>query len=101
MDTEYLGKVVNSWSRIGENNQSVLLIGYTNSGKSTFAELINKYQHGVKSEGLIFEKDKYLYEGVISAKSIKIQTVVPTIYRSHNKDDTLAIIDVPCYSMPP
>lgn len=102
MDNDSLEKDVNAWYRIGETKRSILLIGYSNSGRSTFAELLNKYEFGAKNEGLIFEKDKYIYEGIISAKSIKIQTVVPQVYLSPTpQEDSLAIIDVPCYCMPP
>jgi ribosome biogenesis GTPase A len=82
MDSDTLARAVNAWDVVGRHQKTILFMGYTNTGRSTYLELINKYQHGVKSPGLVFEKDKYLHDGVISAKTIKIQTVLPAVYKN-------------------
>jgi ribosome-interacting GTPase 1 len=88
-------KAVNAWESLPSCDQSIVLIGFSNTGKSTFAELINKYVF-LNENHLKFEKDKYILEGVISAKSIKIQTTVPQLYFEKGGHG-LAILDSPCY----
>ena len=39
-------------------------------------------------------------EGVISSKTIKVQTTLPNAYLSQNPGE-MALIDVPCFCMPP
>jgi hypothetical protein len=51
---QFLSKTVNAWDTIPNSDKMVMLLGYNYTGRSTFAELIKKYQFGVKNESLIF-----------------------------------------------
>jgi len=75
-----ISNYINSWSIFEKLNRSVLLLGYGNTGRSTFAELIKKYYYKNKSNDLNYEKDKYVLDGIIAAKAIKLQTVNPVLY---------------------
>ena len=43
-DTQFLSRAINGWDCIGRNEKTTLLIGYNYTGRTTFAELTNKYQ---------------------------------------------------------
>jgi hypothetical protein len=81
MEPQLLARTINAWDMVGNAPKSLLFIGPINHGKSTLAELINKYQFGVDNPRLTFDKDKYILDNVISSKSLKPQTVVPAVYR--------------------
>lgn len=82
-----INKIINSWFNITTKKRVIFLIGYSHTGRTTFAELIKKYQFGDSSDGLTFDAGKYNLEGVISPKAIKIQTTAPVIYAKDSKDD--------------
>ncbi len=43
-----LERTINAWDCIGKHPKTVMFIGLSHTGKTTFAELVNKYQHGIK-----------------------------------------------------
>lgn len=57
---QFLSKTVNAWDTIPPAHKMLMLIGYSYTGRSTFAELIKKYQFREDEGKLIFEKDKYI-----------------------------------------
>lgn len=81
-------ETLRAWDRVGEAERTVLLVGLSHTGRSTFAELVHLYQHHQKDKhpALVFEKEKYAREGVIAIKSIKIQTALPELYCNPRKD---------------
>lgn len=85
-DKVTLAKTVNTWSCLERVSQSILLIGPSHTGRTTFAELIHKYVHGAPTPGLAYDNGKYNLDGVISNKSIKIQTGYPALYEKSRKD---------------
>ena len=97
---EQVAKIVNAWNVLPSCEEAVLLVGLSNTGRSTIAELVNKFQHQKPNSGLSFEKDKYILENIISAKTTRIQTTVPTAYPSSDPKEA-TLLDVPCYCMPP
>lgn len=76
-----LNRLVNSWDMISQNKEILYLVGASHLGRTTFAELINKYVHKHDIPDLRFEKDKYIRDNVIAAKAIKIQTNAPVVYK--------------------
>jgi polynucleotide 5'-kinase involved in rRNA processing len=59
-DPQFLSKTINAWDSIYSSQKSIMLLGNSNTGRTTFAELINKYQYKITNKALIFEKDKYI-----------------------------------------
>lgn len=97
-----VNKLINGWSILDKIPKSVLLIGYSNIGRTTLAELIKKYYYKNPTPGLTYEGGKYNLENVIAAKSIKIQTTVPAVYEANNgnKED-VKILDIPSFCLSP
>lgn len=75
-----INKIINGWNTIEKLDRSVLLLGYGHTGRSTFSELIKKYQYKNKSNDLNYESNKYVLEGIIATKAIKLQTITPVLY---------------------
>ena len=98
--SDSLTKTVNAWNALPKHNRIVFLVGFSNTGRTTFAELTKRFQFGIINPALSFEKDKYQLENVISAKSIKIQTNLPVPYPS-NGPDKILLVDVPCFCLTP
>jgi septin family protein len=99
-----VAKTVNAWKTLGNLNQSVLLIGPSHTGRTTFAELVKKYLYDSPNAALLFDgaKSNYILEGVISSKSIKVQTAYPVLYEKSRKDkEELKLVDVPCFIYAP
>lgn len=101
-DKATVAKTINTWHSLGTTRQAVLLIGPSHTGRTTLAELIRKHVYGVPHPNLAYDNGKYNLEGVISNKTIKIQTIYPVLYeKSHKDKDELKIIDVPSFIYPP
>lgn len=84
MKTKELSRTVNTWDIIPKPHQAILFIGLTNSGRTTLAELIKKYQMGINNPAFTFDGKQYSLEGVITPKPTKIQTTTPRYYPSTN-----------------
>jgi hypothetical protein len=54
-----LDRLINGWSILDKIPTAVLLIGYSNTGRSTLAELIKKYYYKNGTAGLTYEEGKY------------------------------------------
>jgi septin family protein len=101
-DKVTVGKTINSWNNIDKLGKSILLVGPSYTGKTTFAELNKKYKYNDATPNLAYDNGKYNLEGVISNKSIKIQTVYPVVYqKSRSDDEELKLVDIPTFIYPP
>jgi septin family protein len=102
-DKATVGKTINSWHSLSITRQAILLIGPSHTGRTTLAELIRKHVYGNPHPNLAYDNNgKYNLEGVISNKTIKVQTIYPALYEQSHKDkDELKIIDVPSFVYPP
>jgi uncharacterized short protein YbdD (DUF466 family) len=101
-DKVTVSRIVNSWNCLDRGEQSIMLIGPSHTGRTTFAELLRKYCYGEPSPALAYDNGKYNLEGVISSKSIKIQTAYPVLYEKSRKDkQELRLVDVPSFVYPP
>lgn len=64
--------------------------------------MIKKYQFKNPTPGLTLDpKIGYVLDGVISIKSIRVQTIYPSVYEQSNEKEELKILDVPCMILPP
>ena len=54
-----INKLVNGWTILDKIPKSVVLIGYSHTGRTTLAELIKKYYFKNPSNGLTYEGGKY------------------------------------------
>ena len=112
MATSSLTKVTPVWTDFYNENRAsnlecICLLGTQNSGKSTLCELFNAYVGNNKHANLQFDDGKvkqYSLPGIISANSLKIETVKPSLYNITGQVDNLpklTIIDTPTYILPP
>jgi hypothetical protein len=52
-------RLINGWSILDKIPRAVLLLGYSNTGRTTLAELIKKYYYKNCTAGLTYEGGKY------------------------------------------
>ncbi len=56
-----IDRIVNAGSNIGKLQRAILLVGPSHSGRTTYAELLKKYQYGTPSENLTYDAAKGNY----------------------------------------